>query len=397
MQWCIEKLIYSHIVTSLKNLDVHQFISLLTIVPILLTWFFLLIFWLFAIYSVSIFESFDLTLDFVESGLREEPSNYYYFFEQVLKFIVWLVLAWIVRFIPLSVVRRWKYIVFAWSLLLVALLFTPLWITLNGSSARLDVPWWTIQPWEFYKIWFVLFLSSWLLRKRDALDELSYFLGFGVMVALLCGVFLFIPDLWTLFVLWIVALVMYWYAGWKGKYILLSLVLWVWLLAIAATQFSYINRRVTYFISPESDTTWRGIWRQTRQSLIAVWWWGWVGKWYGKWLQKFGYIPEAQSDFIFAALSEEIWFIWNSVLLTLYFLLAYYFLMALPKVKNEYNKMIWVWFIAMIIIQVFINIWVNIKIMPLTWLTLPFVSHWWSALIVNMLELILLQKIIMEK
>ena len=254
MQRCIEKLIDSAIVALCKKLIQIYIYFFLIVVPILLTWFFLLIFWLFAIYSVSIFESFDLTLDFVEQWLREEPSNYYYFFEQVIKFFVGLVLAWITWFIPMSVVRRWKYIIFVWSLLLVLLLFTPLWITLNGSSAWLDVPWWTIQPWEFYKIWFVLFLSAWMLRKRDTLDELAYFIWFWLMVALLCGIFLFIPDLWTLFVLWIVSLVMYWYSGWKWKYILVSMVLWVWMLALAATQFGYIQRRVTYFLAPETDT-----------------------------------------------------------------------------------------------------------------------------------------------
>lgn len=83
-------------------------------------------------------------------------------------------------------------------------------------------------------------------------------------------------------------------------------------------------------------------------------------------MQKFGYIPEAQSDFIFAALSEEIGFIGNSILLTLYFFLAYYFLMALPKVKNEYDKIVGVGLISMIIMQVFINVGVNIKLVPLT-------------------------------
>lgn len=112
----------------------------------------LLIFGLFAIYSVSIFESFGLTLDFVEQGLRDEPSNYYYFFEQLIKFAIGLVLSLIVWLVPLPIVRRWKYIVFVGTLVLLMLLFTPLGITLNGSSAWLDVPGGTVQPGEFFKI-----------------------------------------------------------------------------------------------------------------------------------------------------------------------------------------------------------------------------------------------------
>ena len=112
----------------------------------------------------------------MEKGLRDEPSNYYYFFEQLTKFGVGLVLALITWFVPMSVVRRWKYIVFVGTLILVLLLFTPLGITLNGSSAWLDVPGGTIQPGEFFKIGFVMFLGSWLIRKRNQMDDMSYYM-----------------------------------------------------------------------------------------------------------------------------------------------------------------------------------------------------------------------------
>ncbi|MEI7478527.1 MAG: FtsW/RodA/SpoVE family cell cycle protein [bacterium] len=91
-------------------------------------------------------------------------------------------------------------------------------------------------------------------------------------------------------------------------------------------------------------------------------------------MQKFGYIPEAQSDFIFAAFSEEIGFLGNMVLLAMYFYLAYTFLRLLPQVRDEYTKIFGVGLISLIMIQMFVNIGVNIKIVPLTGLTLPFVS-----------------------
>lgn len=358
----------------------------------------LIIFGIFSIYSVSIFESFWLTLDLVQSWARINPSNYYYFREQLMKLWVWLVLVVIAWFTPLSFLKKWKRAIFLGSLLLVCLLFVP-WLSLklNGSNAWLRVWWGTIQPGEFYKIGFVVYLAYRLLRKNKKLPEINFFLWFLVQVGLLTIVFLFIPDLWTLLVLGSVALVMFWYAWWKAKYIGIMLGLWLIFGALAATQFSYIQKRLDYFLNPTTDASDRGIWWQTRQALIAVGGGGWVGKWYGKWLQKFWYIPEAQSDFIFAAFSEEIGFIGNSILLMLYFLLAYYFLKHLPKVKDEYYKIVGVGFLSMIMMQVFINIWVNIKLLPLTWLTLPFISHGGSALIVNMIELVWLQKIVLKK
>ncbi|MBU0626246.1 FtsW/RodA/SpoVE family cell cycle protein [Patescibacteria group bacterium] len=67
-------------------------------------------------------------------------------------------------------------------------------------------------------------------------------------------------------------------------------------------------------------------------------------------------MPEAQSDFVFAAFSEEIGFVGNMLLLSLYFYLAYYFLTRLRYVKDEYGKVIGVGIISLIIIQAFVNI-----------------------------------------
>jgi len=374
------------------------YLFIIFLVKILLIGALLIIFGIFSIYSVSIFESFWLTLNLVQSWAMTDPSNYYYFREQMMKLWMGLVLSLFVRLAPLKLLKKRKRMIFLLTLVWVFLLFVP-WLSLqlNGSNAWLKVPGGTIQPWEFYKIGFVVYLAYRLLRKHKKLPELSFFLWFLVQVGLLTIVFLFIPDLWTLLVLGSVALVMFWYAGGKVKYI--GIMMWLWLIfgALAATQFSYIQKRLDYFLNPTTDASDRGIWRQTRQALIAVGG-GWrVGKWYGKWLQKFWYIPEAQSDFIFAAFSEEIGFLGDAVLLLLYCLLAYYFLQQLPKVKDEYYKIVGVGFLAMIMMQVFINIWVNIKLLPLTWLTLPFISHGGSALIVNMIELVWLQKIVLEK
>ena len=106
----------------------------------------MIVFGIFSIYSVSIFESFDLTLDLVELGVRTDRSNYYYFTEQLGKLAIGLLLATIVWFVPLSGIRKAKWVVFFSTLLLMFLLFTPMGITLNGSSAWLDVPGGTIQP-----------------------------------------------------------------------------------------------------------------------------------------------------------------------------------------------------------------------------------------------------------
>jgi cell division protein FtsW len=249
-----------------------------------------------------------------------------------------------------------------------------------------------------------LFLWSWLLRKNKTMNSKKFFTSFIILNVTLFFVFLLIPDLGTVMILGIVGLIMCRYMWAKLKYILRILFGWlagwlmIWSLAgMVSDRFSYIQKRFTYFISSDVDPQARQIWRQNQQALLAIGGGGFRGIGYGKGLQKFWYIPEAQSDFVFSALSEEIWFIGNLVILWLYFYLGYYFLSNLHKVKDEYRKVIWVWIISLIIVQVFVNIGVNIKILPNTGLTLPFLSYWWTALMVNLMEIVILYKIIKNK
>jgi cell division protein FtsW (lipid II flippase) len=87
----------------------------------------------------------------------------------------------------------------------------------------------------------------------------------------------------------------------------------------------------------------------------------------------------------------------NIFLLFLYSYLAYTFIRQLPSVRDEYTRIFGVWIISTIMIQAFVNIGVNANILPLTWLTLPFVSTWWTALMVNFIQIVFLYKIIYKK
>lgn len=360
-------------------------------------WLLLIVFWIFSMYSVSIYESFDVT---AKSELLE-ITNYYFFNDHLKKLLVALLICIVVWFIPLKIIKRLKYVIFGWTLLLVLLLFTPLaeeQLALSKwANLWLDIPWWTIQPWELFKIGYVFFISSWLVRKKKLMDDRSYFLWFIMMAAASCFVFLLLPDFWSLLVLWPVSLLLYWYAWWRPFYITITMLLGVVGVFLASLQFNYVQERLEYFLSstPELQNQW--VWYQSHQALIAVWWWWLIWKWYWKWLQKFWYLPEAQSDFIFAAFSEEIWFLWGIILIWLYALVVWTVLRRLPDISDPYERILAVGLVSLIAVQAFVNIGVNIKLLPLTWVTLPFISHGGSALIAALLEIVLLVKILEQK
>ncbi len=374
--------------------------------PIIIIGIALTIFGILSIYSVSIHESFTTTIKLIAEGnMTGDPSNYFYFLKQVKNILFSLVAAGVVYTIPIKFFQNNKNITIMAVILMVVqlLVFVPgIGATYNGARGWINIPLLpSIQPAEFFKLGYVLFLWWWLMRKRERINTKEFFISFIILNALLFFVFLLIPDLGTVMILGIVGLIMCRYAGAKIKYILrilfwgitAGLVMWG-IAGMVSDRFAYIQKRFTYFISSSVDPQAKQIGWQNEQALIAIGGGGLFGKGYGKGLQKFWFIPEAQSDFVFAAFSEEIGFVGNMVLLGLYLYIGWYFLTNLRHIKDDHRKMIGIGILSLILIQAFVNIWVNIKILPNTWLTLPFISYWGTALMVNFMEIILLYKIL---
>ncbi len=402
----------------------YIYVSFCTMPLLIVTWL-LLLYGILALFSVSVHESFTTTLSLINKWILQwEPSNYFFFFKQIKNFLYVGIVAYLVYIFPLKALKNYKFlgtlsiIIFIFQILV----FTPLGSKLWWARGWLDLPGLpSIQPSEFFKLWYVLFIAWWFIRKQHLLNSGAILKRFFVMNALLLWVFLLIPDLWSVLVMGLTSLIMCVYAGVSIKNI--WRMLWVgiigfgigmwWFMWINNSfcttnpnnvvdtdslpwicRYTYITKRFEVFLNPEEDTTGRNTSRQNRQAIIAIGWgWFWW-KWYGKWLQKFGYIPEAQSDFIFAAFAEETGFRWVLVLLGLYSALVYYTVIRIHLVKDNYFKLISIWLISLIIVEVFVHIGVNIQLLPNTWLTLPFISYGWTSLMTSVIAVVLLYKIL---
>ena len=377
--------------------------------PLLINWIVLLIFWLLAVYSTSVYESFTMSLSSINRWFTSfsEPTNYYYFYQQIKALIYIAILFVILRKFPVKALKNHKvaWILMIWTFIFQCLVFTPLWDSYNWARWWLNIPLIpSIQPSEFFKLAYVIFLASRLTRKKENMGSPQFLFSFIFLSALLYFVFLLIPDFWTVLIIWATALIMVRFS-WLSLKKTLS-ILWIWLFAwlfagltlgLVSSKFSYITKRFEYFFTTDKEKLEEErerTWWQTTQALIAIGWWWLMWNWYGNWLQKYSNLPEAYCDFIFAAFSEEIWFFWNLLLIALYIWMFRYVLKHLQKVNDPQLKLIWVWIISLIIIQTLVNMWVNVKILPTTWITLPFISAGWSSLMVNCIELLLLYKII---
>lgn len=338
-------------------------------------------------------------------------NNYVLFRSQIRNLLVALFAVAIIFFLPLWWLKNKKFIwlVFLATLAFQICAFIPALQATNGE-ARGWVDLWPLpnmQPSEFFKVWYILFMAYWLTKRKDEIKEKGFvnkfFVQFTLINLIVLSIILCIPDMGTLFILALTGTIMAWYMGFPVKKIL---VLWGWALFVASVWVlglsivnpnNYAYERIkTFFTTDEEEKKQIELreWRQIQQWLIAIWAWGFFGQWYGKGLQKMWQLPEAYSDMIFAAFSEEIGFFWNMLLFALYIWMFILVLKRIPYIKDPQMKVLAIWLISLIVVQVFVHVGVNIEILPNTWLTLPFVSHGWTALLINLVELTLLYKIL---
>lgn len=338
-------------------------------------------------------------------------DNYKYFSNQIRSLIISLIFAFIVYLIPLNLLKKEKMI---WAMLIGVTAFQLL-VFVPGLEARYGTSrWWidipglpNMQPSEFFKVGYMFFMAYWISKRKEIIDTTNFLVQFGFINAFVFLVLLSIPDFGTIFILGLSATIMSRYYGLSVKKIWILagvagivLVVWSLFIGLVSSKYSYALKRVTTYMTTDTQQKLyqeQNEWWQIKQGLIAVWGGGFWGQWYGKGLQKMGYLPEAHSDMIFDAFSEEIGFVGNCFLLLLYFGLCYHVIKGLQAVKDPYLQLVGIGLISLLMIQVFVHIWVNLEIVPNTGLTLPFVSHGGTALMINIIQLTFLYKILTYK
>ena len=356
----------------LENIDRPFFYSIIS----------LLIFWLIMIWSVSIYESYLLTSKLKATWLIDEVTNSFYLKKAFINFLIALpfFLIWIA--IPYKFWKKMAMPIFFWSFILLILLFIP-WLTNDYWSAKswLNIPWLpSIQPSEIMKLWLILYFTLWIESKTNKIATFKeWFLPFSFLIWAIILLIWLQPDFWAVLVISFIAWSMFFIWWWNLWHIFWSWIVWIWLATPIVLTHEYIYKRFLAFLDPQFDIWWS--WYQILQALMTIWsgWFWWV--WFWQSVQKFWYLPEVQWDTIFAIISEELWFVRVVIFVFVFLFIWWRWLMIANKAKDKFWMLLAVWITAWIVFQAFINMAVNLAIMPLTWITLPFVSNWWSSLI----------------
>lgn len=261
-----------------------------------------------------------------------------------------------------------------------------------GASRWIDLGFFDFQPSELFKLILIIFLSSYLSDKIGKL-KLKH-----ILFALICtfvpvGLVMMQPDLGTAIIFMLIFVVLLFSCKLSTKQIIAFIILIS--VAIPTGWYflkDYQRERLVVFLNPSHDPYGAGY--NITQSLITVGSGGLWGKGFGHGPQsQLNFLPVAHTDFVFAGTAEAIGFAGSTVLLVLImvFLLK---VIGLTKVsKDNFGSLVAIGIATMIFFQALINIGMNIGLMPVTGIPLPFISYGGSSLVVMLMAVGILQSI----
>ncbi len=327
---------------------------------------------------------------------------YYYAVRQAIYGVVGIALMLGLARIDYSRFRELRVGLYTFIIASIALVFV-LGNATRGSKRWIELPFFTFQPSELAKLLLMLALAGFVIdrvRRTSEAQRTARLLLIGLIPAALV---LMQPDLGTALVLGVIALAVLFVAGIKWTHfaflgaIAAGAVAYVLVLAPAIGMpvlHGYQQERLTSFLNPSDDPGDSSY--QSNQALIAVGAGGKTGRGDDSTQTRNDFLPEHHTDFMFAAVAERFGFVGSAFLLSLYALLIWRALRIMTISKNLYGSMIAGAIAAMIMFQVFVNVGMNLAIMPVTGITLPLMSFGGSSALVTFMAIGILQSIYVQ-
>ena len=283
-------------------------------------------------------------------------------------------------------------------MLLVFVLIPGIGRQINGSTRWVSLGLFQLQVSEIAKLFVLIYLAGYLVRRGDEVrSTVNGFLKPMALLAFLCILLLLEPDFGAAAVLVATSLGMMYLAGVRLWQFAALLMVTAGLLASIVLFSPYRWLRVISFMDPWSDPFNSGF--QLTQSLIAFGRGEWFGVGLGGSIQKLFYLPEAHTDFLFAVLSEELGLLGALLVVTLFVVLVWraFVIASCAQKNNQHFSAYLAYGIGLLIgLQAFINIGVNMGVLPTKGLTLPLMSYGGSSMVVTCVAIGILLRIRIE-
>jgi len=321
-------------------------------------------------------------------GLKEYNNHYYFLIRQ----IIWLVAGSILfiftanfEYTKYKRIRKLLYLI--GFLMLLAVL--GIGKNVNGATRWIAIGQFSIQPSEFAKLILILHLAGLIdLKKRKRENKLKML--FSILAATMTYSVLIIMEkaFSSTAQITLIGLTMMFISGVKMSEFLVTL-LGLGVLGFGAiTAMPYRLKRLLGHLK-NSDEVY-----QLRQSLIAIGSGKLIGKFYGNGFQKYFYLPEIHTDYVFSGYAEEMGFVGSIILILLYMVLLGVILITIVKIKDMYAKYILIGILSMFSLQIIGNLAVVMGLVPSTGIPLPILSYGGSTTIVTMAALGIVYNII---
>jgi cell division protein FtsW len=330
---------------------------------------------------------------------QESGQPFYYLERQLFLTLIGVAGAALVFSIPTELLEKASVPLLAVAIALLLLVLVPgLGHSVNGSRRWLRLAGANFQVSELARVLVLIYIASYAVRRESELRE--QFMGLVKPLGLLfcvSALLLVEPDFGAATVLFATGFGLLFLAGARLRYVIAMTAIAGAGFGILAVSSSYRMRRLTAFLDPWADPFNSGF--QLTQSLIAIGRGQWFGVGLGDSVQKLFYLPEAHTDFLFAVLAEELGLVGVVVTLALFLGLAWrsFYIARLASATGlKFPAYLAAGFGLWVGIQAFINIGVNMGVLPTKGLTLPLMSYGRSSLIVALVWVGLLLRVYHE-
>lgn len=278
--------------------------------------------------------------------------------------------------------RKYAFAIALTSIVLLFLVFVPgIGVELLGAKRWINLGGFWLQPSEVVKLTFLIYLASWLEKRGKQVEDVSYgLLSFLVMLgALVLLIAIAQKDLGTTIVIAAISVTVYFVAGAPWRHI--GLIVGGGIAAVAGLILMqpYRAARWKVFLNPELDP--QGIGYHVNQALLAIGSGGFLGLGLGHSRQKYNYLPEVTTDSIFAIISEELGFVFAVGVVVLFLAFTLQAIRIAKQAPDQFGKLLAVGIATWIGFQAFVNIGAMLSLLPLTGITLPFISYGSSSMI----------------
>ena len=309
-------------------------------------------------------------------------SSEYFLIRQLIFFIAGLAAYFFISKIDSLLLQKYRNIIFLIAIILLILVLIPgIGMVRGGARSWIGIGDLSFQPSEFVKLSLIIFTANYLEKNKEDMTKLSSLIPMLLVLILVFGLIMLEPDFGTGFILILTVLSMILISGIKKRYTVFALILGIFAFLGLIISAPYRLQRIFAFLDPYEDPLGSGF--QIIQSLYAISPNGFFGRGLFKSFQKYYFLPEPQTDFIFAIIVEELGFIGGVFIIVLFIILFYNGLLIALKAKTLFQTYLAAGIILSIFIQFFINVGVVIGLLPVTGVTLPFLSYGGSSLIMN--------------